>query len=156
ITNRKHADLARQLFSDPTGIYVAEEMASGYPSYDPDIQLQPSSPAYLMYTPNNTGSNPDSSTGKPKGVLEVHRNLMEMLVVRQSFLHFSNQDRVAHLSSASGWVFALCSALMYGGCLLPYQAKNETLTAISQWLIDRRITIATGGGFLRPWLLSLD
>src|SRR5262249_13871422 len=141
-------DLARQLFSDPTGIFVAEEMTSGYPSYDPDNTLQPSSPAYLTYT--------SDSTDKPKGVLEVHRNLLEKFVVYQSFLHFSNQERVAHLSPASGWAFAPCAALMYGGCVLPYQAHDKGLARLSQWLIDNRITIVGGGSILRPWLMSLN
>lgn len=147
VTNRRHANIAHQLWPDEA-VIVIEELAADLPTYNPPITVDGASPAYLLYT--------SGSTGKPKGVLELQRNLMMMMMMRQEVLHFSTHDRIALLVLASTWSFSTLSALLYGGCLLPFQAKEAGFARFSQWLIDKGITLAYGGSILRSWLLTLD
>ncbi len=148
VTNRDHAELAHRLWPDAGNVIVIEELADDLPTYNPPLTLVGSDPAYLMYT--------SGSTGKPKGTVELHRNLLAAMVDRQAAFHFSTHDRVGNLSLASGWTFQAFGALLYGGCLLPFRAKEEGLTRFRQWLIGRRVTIAISGAILRTWLPTLD
>jgi amino acid adenylation domain-containing protein len=152
ITSRKHAQLARSLYPDGSSVIVIEDMIdevrSDLAATNPLITSGGTSPAYLLYT--------SGSTGKPKGTVDLHRNLVEAMFIRQQVLHFSTQDRVALLVLASGWSFAGLGALLFGGCLLPFRGSEEGLAHFSQWLIERRITIAIAGSLLRTWLVTLD
>ena len=147
LTNHRHAHIARQLWPDEA-VIVIDDVAADLPTHNPPITVEGASPAYLLYT--------SGSTGKPKGVLELQRNLMMMMMVRQEALHFSTHDRLALLVLASTWSFSTLSAFLYGGCLLPFQANDAGYARFSQWLIDKRITFAYGGAILRSWLLTLD
>ena len=147
ITNRRHAAVARQLCPDDQ-IIVIEEIGEDLPTDNPPIVLEGASTAYLLYT--------SGSTGKPKGIIDRHRNLLFVFLSRHEVFQFGPHDRLNMLSLASSWSFPVLAAWLYGGCLMPFDAKNEGLTRFGQWLVDQRITISFGGAMLRPWLLTLD
>ena len=147
ITNRRHAEVARELWQDARHVLVIEELAESLPTSDPPITITPDTPAYLMYT--------SGSTGKPKGTVDVHRNLMQLMMERTNAFHFSTHDRIALLVLGGGCHTVFC-AWMYGGCLLPFHARNEGLARLNRWIIEQRITVLLDAAMLRTWLLALD
>lgn len=152
ITNRQHEEVARQLWPDGADVFVLDAVDDrpldiDAANHDPPNTLVGSSPAYLMYT--------SGSTGKPKATVELHRNLMYMLLERCNPFHFSTHDRVAMLVLGGGGYTMMC-ALMYGVCLLPFQAKYEGLTRLTQWIIEQRVTVLIDAAMLRTWLLMLE
>jgi acyl-coenzyme A synthetase/AMP-(fatty) acid ligase/thioesterase domain-containing protein/acyl carrier protein len=148
VTNRTHEALARQLWPDTEAVIVIEDLPVELSTEDPPLLIDAIQPAYLMYT--------SGSTGTPKGTVDLHGNLVELLVAREKLLHFGPHERSAFLLFGVGIIFGTAVAWMYGGCVLPFRLKEEGLSRFSQWLIERRVTFVLGGADVRTWLLSLD
>ena len=152
VTTREYAESAHQIWPSKDAVLVMDALDTavddaGVATLDPPNTLVGSSTAYLMYT--------SGSTGEPKATVELHRNLMYMLLERGNPLHFSPHDRSAMLVLGGG-AYTIMSAFMYGGCLLPFSAKDEGLTRLTQWIVEQRVTVLIGSALVREWLLMLD
>ncbi len=105
-------------------------------SSNPALSIPPDSNAYIYYT--------SGSTGKPKGVFDIHRNVLHNVMRYTNNLHFSSEDRMTLLQSAtfSGTVSSLFGALLNGATIFPYDLlKDGVGYSLSRWITANKITI---------------
>jgi len=95
----------------------------------------PGALAYIYYT--------SGTTGVPKGVMDTHRNVLHNIMRYTNRLHVCADDRLTLLQpfGFSGAVSSLFCALLNGACTFPVDIREETPSAIAQWLEDAGITI---------------
>ena len=78
----------------------------------PDINISPSSNAYLIYT--------SGSTGKPKGVIQSHENVTRLFATTKRYFEFTSKDVwvLFHSISFDFSVWEMWGALFNGGLLI--------------------------------------
>jgi len=135
LTDGRFVDRARALAGDQAAVINLDEPAGPTDDSDLGIDAAPDLPAYILYT--------SGSTGRPKGVMQTQRNLLHFVKSYASSLGIQADDRLTLLYS-----FSFSAALMdiYGGLLtgatvLPHSVKEHGIAGLSNWLVDRRISV---------------
>jgi amino acid adenylation domain-containing protein len=115
-----------------------------------DRTASPDDTACIVYT--------SGSTGRPKGMAISHRSLIRRNDLRHAILGLGPGNRYAKLalSGFSAEVNETLLALLWGGCLFPFDLHRRGLQKLAPWLIAQKITcVAFSGSLLRTWLASL-
>jgi amino acid adenylation domain-containing protein len=105
------------------------------PSDNPNRQMNPRSPAYVMYT--------SGSTGVPKGVVVPHR-AVNRLVINNAYAKIEPTDRIAHCSNPAfdASTFEVWGALLNGASILVVpQALVLEVRRFADLLIEQRVTV---------------
>jgi acyl-coenzyme A synthetase/AMP-(fatty) acid ligase len=110
-------------------------MDGNSPAPNPDLDVSPETPVYILYT--------SGSTGKPKGVVHNHRNVLHEIRNYTNAVHIGAADRLVLLSSPSfaDAVRTTYGALLNGAGLYPLNIREEGLAHLGGWLTGQRITI---------------
>ncbi|MCP4153664.1 MAG: amino acid adenylation domain-containing protein, partial [bacterium] len=139
VTNRENQEMARQLVgmvNNNIAVVDIDGLPAGLSEENPNLNIQPTDPAYILYT--------SGSTGKPKGVIQNQRNLLHHARVYTNALHLTKDDRLT-LFSSYGFDAAkmdIYGALFNGAVLYPYDIKKQdNLQRLADWLVTEQITI---------------
>lgn len=114
---------------------TAASSASGYPSDNPDLSIDGSALAYIMYT--------SGSTGTPKGVMIEHRSAVNLISWVNRELDMGSRDRGLFVTSVCFdlSVYDIFGLLAAGGtivlCPEPQITDPDSLTRL---LLEQRIT----------------
>ncbi|MBD2136116.1 amino acid adenylation domain-containing protein [Anabaena sp. FACHB-1237] len=139
ITNNQNLSLANQLIHPLINcqcqLLNIDAIDPEISAQNPQINIEPSTPAYIIYT--------SGSTGNPKGVLQNHRHSLHYSMNDTNTLLISHQDRVIFLYSCSalGGILCIFYTLLNGASLHSFDVKRQGLTNLISWLIDEEITI---------------
>jgi len=135
VTNQLNQRLAQKLSQTTRHLINIDELEEMTLSREPLKAVSPNSLAYLLYT--------SGSTGHPKGVVQNHRNVLSHIRNYTNNLHINANDRLTLLSAYSfdAAVMGIYGALLNGATLCPLDIKQEGISNLSQWLIERGITI---------------
>ncbi|UCH95958.1 MAG: amino acid adenylation domain-containing protein, partial [Candidatus Aminicenantes bacterium] len=139
LTNTNNLPLAQRLARKIKGkieIMDIRETDAGQLEGNVNRTVSGEAPAYILYT--------SGSTGRPKGVIQNHDNVL--YYTRNWIERFSITpgDRMTLLTAFShdGFVQDLCSALLSGAALYPYDVKNVLeRTRLSEFIKNEKITI---------------
>ena len=95
----------------------------------------PGDTAYILYT--------SGSTGQPKGVVQTHRNVLHFIRVYTNNLCINPNDRLTLFSSFGfdAAVMDIFGAILNGATLYPWNIRKEGLSALSDWMDEKGITI---------------
>ena len=127
-----------------------EQLARSLEPFVADRTVSPDDTAYVVYT--------SGSTGRPKGVASSHRSLVRNCDSRNLVAGIRDAQRYANLRSSGvySWIRNSFSALLSGGCLLPFDLHRHGLHRLAPWLIAQEITyVSLSSSLLRTWLASL-
>jgi amino acid adenylation domain-containing protein len=94
------------------------------------LQIPAETPLRLMYT--------SGSTGRPKGVIQTHQILLYDLMKVINAAHLSNADKCLYHSTTS--FLPVFRVLLCGATIYPFNTKRESFAALSQWMIQEKIT----------------
>ncbi|QLE55362.1 amino acid adenylation domain-containing protein [Nostoc sp. TCL26-01] len=135
ITNSQNLALADELVANECRILNIDDINQNITTDNPDIKINPDTPAYLIYT--------SGSTGKPKGVVHSHRHSLHYCMNDTNTLLISPADRVIFLYSCSalGGILCIFYTLLNGASLYSFDVKKEGLTNLANWLVTEEITI---------------
>jgi len=101
---------------------------------NPDVIVAPDDPAVILFT--------SGSTGRPKGVVDSHRNLLHEVFRLTEGLALTAQDRQSLLrANCAGAVSDICTALLNGATLLPYDVTMDGFAGVERWLETARPTV---------------
>lgn len=97
------------------------------PADVPAVEVDPDSPAYVMYT--------SGSTGTPKGVVVPHRAVVR-LVVGADYARFGPDHRWGVLSAVAfdASTLEVWGALLHGGCCVVQTIETPTLAELADYL----------------------
>jgi sugar O-acyltransferase (sialic acid O-acetyltransferase NeuD family) len=134
LTDNDHLELAQELAGKNVEIINISGVKRHADAPNPQVACDPLDLAYILYT--------SGSTGRPKGIAFVHRNLLHTTMCLANQLYFSPSDRVTWLHSPSfgSSVVDIYCCLLNGGALLPWDAKTQGFTGMSEWLVKERAT----------------
>nr|AYM54404.1 nonribosomal peptide synthetase [Phaselicystis flava] len=123
---------------------LEEAAISAHADGDPALPIDPSDPAYLLYT--------SGSSGRPKGVLASHRGAVNMITAVAALAPLPEAPRCSAWTSV-GFdvsVYEIFSALCSGGAVdfVP-EAVRADGAALCGWLAERRIQ----GAYVPPAML---
>ncbi|MDP4181142.1 MAG: amino acid adenylation domain-containing protein [Bacillota bacterium] len=103
---------------------------------NPDIEIKPENPAYILYT--------SGSTGRPKGVIQTHKNVAHFIDCFTEIMKIDETDKFALFTSYSHQIGAIdiFGALLNGGAICPYNIKLEgNMAKLSSWIMIEGITV---------------
>ncbi len=137
VTDNENLPLAKELASNRHQLMNIDDLDDSLSTEQIGLSISPDSPIYILYT--------SGSTGQPKGVLQNHRHRLHDIMIHTNGLHICPDDRLILLYSCSTGMGAtvLFSALLNGAAIYPYDLKEEGMGALSDWLIQQKITIYT-------------
>jgi amino acid adenylation domain-containing protein len=103
---------------------------------NPELLIDPASPAYLVYT--------SGSTGRPKGIVQSHRNFCQFLEWQSQRFEIRAPKRVAHWASISydASYCEILGALSFGATLC--QARRSTRydpLALLEWVRKEKVSL---------------
>ena len=139
VTNSGNMCLAQKLVNQKNSnlkIINIDSFETSVPAQNPDIEIKPEQPAYILYT--------SGSTGRPKGVVQNHRNVLHFIQCYTNNLRISDMDRLTLFSSYSfdAAVMDIYGALLNGARLYPYHLKTEgSMERLSEWIDQEKISI---------------
>jgi amino acid adenylation domain-containing protein len=135
VTDTGNLALARELAHSGLELVNLDDMDGNSPEPNPDLDVSPETPVYILYT--------SGSTGKPKGVVHNHRNVLHEIMNYTNAVHIGADDRLALFSSPSfaDAVRTTYGALLNGAGLYPLNIRAEGLAHLGAWLIEQEITI---------------
>ncbi|HKG81334.1 MAG TPA: amino acid adenylation domain-containing protein [Pyrinomonadaceae bacterium] len=107
-----------------------------YPDINPELPIDPASPAYLVYT--------SGSTGRPKGIIQSHGNFCQFLEWQSDRFQIRAPKRVAHWASISydASYCEILGALCFGATLC--QARRSTRydsLPLLEWVGKEKISL---------------
>ena len=133
LSQRHHLKLAQQLVEPGTPLFALEDIDS---SQHTDIdELDPSLPAYLLYT--------SGSTGEPKGVWHDQRSLMRSVKHYQNDLNVTADDQIALILPLqyTPSVFCVFGGLLAGATVSLFDLRRDSVESMLHWLRDAQITL---------------
>jgi amino acid adenylation domain-containing protein len=135
VSSTQHRSMAHDLAQSRCRILEVDEPDATYSTEDLGLTVAPDMLACVLYT--------SGSTGMPKGVLQTHRTLLHLTMRETNTLHLCPEDRMTFLYSPSviGAARNTLGALLNGAALFPFNVKEEGLTRLAPWLIQRDITL---------------
>ena len=139
VTNSGNLRLAQRLVNQTNcnlKIIDIDSRDERVPDQNPNIEIKPEQPAYILYT--------SGSTGRPKGVVQNHRNVLHFIQCYTNNLHISERDRLTLFSSYGfdAAVMDIYGALLNGAGLYPYDLKAEgSMERLPEWIDREAITI---------------
>ncbi|NJN99266.1 MAG: amino acid adenylation domain-containing protein [Anaerolineales bacterium] len=135
LTNNKNQALAKELSQNTCRLINIDELDPATSPADIRLSVPPDAFAYILYT--------SGSTGQPKGVVQNQRNVLHHIRNYTNNLHINSGDRLTLLSSYGfdAAVMDIFGALLNGAALYPINIKEQSLTDLSRWLIEHKITI---------------
>lgn len=135
LTNRSNRLVAQQLAAGRAPVLDLENLPTSLPESNPEIQVSPDAPAYVMYT--------SGSTGRPKGVVQNHRNVLHGCMRRTNLQKVAPSDRMTlfYSTSVMGSVYCIFGSLLNGASLFPYDVRKNGLEGLAAWLSRNGITI---------------
>jgi amino acid adenylation domain-containing protein len=108
---------------------------SRLPVENPNVPIEPDALAYIEYT--------SGSTGQAKGIIQTHRIKLQRVLRNTNSLHICQLDRIAlfsYLVTAWGSQASL-NALLNGATLACFDAKEQGIIPLAQWLRAEEITL---------------
>ncbi|MEM7130729.1 MAG: AMP-binding protein [Chloroflexota bacterium] len=132
------ADTSNQMLAKeiaPNGTcFNLDGFADGLPTTNLDLDVDPLSEAYILYT--------SGTTGQPKGIAFCHRNLLHTTLCLVNSLRFSPTDRLTQLHSTSfaASVVDIYGALLVGGTVYPWDVKSRGFIGLADWLSEECVT----------------
>ncbi len=121
------------------------------PESQPESGVTPGDLAYIIYT--------SGSTGEPKGVELQHSGLMNLVAWHQSAFQVSAADRASAFAALAFdasvwelWPYLTCGASVH----LPGERVRNQASALRDWMVAQRITIAFAATPLAETLMGLD
>src|SRR5713226_9352890 len=133
VTNEENIELSRKL--NDVHVLNIDALDSSAPTCDLNLEIDPRSLAYILYT--------SESTGRPKGVMQNHRNVLHFTRAYTNNLHINADDRLTLVSSYcfDAAVMDIYGALLNGATLYPIDIREAGFNALCQTLRDDQITI---------------
>lgn len=122
--------------ASPVVVTEWERAAAGDPAAGATVQVDPDSPAYVLYT--------SGSTGTPKGVTLTHRNALAFVGWAAEEFRLRPDDRVSshaplHFDLSTFDVFATARC---GGCVCLIPESHAGIgAALNAFVVDRGITV---------------
>jgi amino acid adenylation domain-containing protein len=135
LTDNDHYSLAVELAEGSLSVINIDDLPPGLFVEQPEIQIEPDAPAYIVYT--------SGSTGQPKGVIQTHRNVLHCMMWYTNRLHIGSMDRLSLISPLTYAYAAVVvfSSLLNGATLLPCNIRELGVGVLAGWLESKRITI---------------
>ncbi|PLB51476.1 nonribosomal peptide synthetase [Aspergillus steynii IBT 23096] len=102
---------------------------------DPEPVIDPSTPAFIVFT--------SGSTGQPKGIVMEHRNLSTSIQAHSASLGVSRDSRVLHFASYAfdASIYEVFTTLATGGCLC-IPSESDRMNAIEEFIKDKQVDVA--------------
>ncbi|KAJ3405984.1 hypothetical protein HDV05_006240, partial [Chytridiales sp. JEL 0842] len=106
-----YGELLKTLPQNVKYVFLEKIGLSGFPSGNPDLSINSSSLAYLLYT--------SGTSGAPKGCLIEHQNVVQSILAFQSLIPVSQKSRFLQFASPAFDVsiFEMLLCWSAGGCL---------------------------------------
>ncbi|MGA9772854.1 MAG: amino acid adenylation domain-containing protein [Blastocatellia bacterium] len=107
-----------------------------FPATNPSIEVDPASPAYVVFT--------SGSTGKPKGIVQPHRSFCQYIEWQSKQFHIGPSKRLSQWASITyDTSYAeIFGALCYGAtiCMTSHMIRSNPSTLV-KWLRDEGICL---------------
>jgi len=150
VTDVQNWNLAAEFASPGCRIITFESEPAIGPVENSSIKILPEQTAFLTYT--------SGTTGRPKGVMKTHRQLRRGAAVQSESMQYTESDRIplfAMVSTGQGatglWY------LLNGAMLCPFSLKTRGVTGLSDWIIDRGLTVyASSASIFRTLVKTID
>lgn len=134
LASEEQTELARRVIQPWQQIFSLPCRLAPGSTHNPDVIVAPDDPAVILFT--------SGSTGRPKGVVDSHRNLLHEVFRLTEGLALTAQDRQSLLrANCAGAVSDICTALLNGATLLPYDVTMDGFTGVERWLETARPTV---------------
>jgi non-ribosomal peptide synthetase component F/acyl carrier protein len=134
LASEDQTELARSMIQPWQQIVTLPCRPAPGSTHNPGVIVAPDDPAVILFT--------SGSTGRPKGVVDSHRNLLHEVFRLTEGLALTAQDRQSLLrANCAGAVSDICTALMNGATLLPYDVTMDGFAGVERWLETVRPTI---------------
>jgi len=135
LVDESNLHLANRLSQGNIPVYCFEQIEDIGGSGNPNIAVDPSDLAYILYT--------SGSTGWPKGVMQSHRSILHFIRNYTNGLHLDSADRLTLFPSYSlaAAVMDIFGALFNGACVYPFSIRDEGWEALARWLVSENITV---------------
>jgi amino acid adenylation domain-containing protein len=133
LVQTEYMQLAREIINNKVIILDLADISNNIT--EPNIYIQPSALAYLLYT--------SGSTGQPKAVMQNHRNVLFHIKNYTNNLHITAQDRLVQFATYSfdaGMIDSF-AALLNGASLYPLDAKQLYPVDLITYLHKHNISI---------------
>jgi amino acid adenylation domain-containing protein len=134
LTHGDRYDRAKRIAKTKAAV-LKIEACSPTKTFEGPPDLDPTSPAYILYT--------SGSTGSPKGVLQTHGGLIGNIDAYRKLLKIDTADRLSLLASYAfdASVMDIYGALFSGASLWPIRPWGKHLSALKSALCSLGITI---------------
>jgi len=135
VTDDKNLDLTKSLAENESMVINLDHIDSDVSAENLGLSISPDTPSHIIYT--------SGSTGHPMGVVQNHSNVLHSGMRMTNAFHICAEDRLTLLASCStGQAMTnIYNALLNGGALFPFNIREEGLTHLGAWLMEKEITI---------------
>ena len=141
VTSAAHAESARLLTGEPTGVVDVDRLGPELPDANPGVASAADDVAMILYT--------SGSTGRPKGVLGDHRSWIHNARNYTNMFQVSAEDRLTLLSMGTSQAMKnLLLALLNGASIFPYDVRRHGLTDLIGLMRGESISVTVMGASL--------
>lgn len=128
ITNQQRAVFRNELLQAQGRLLLnIDDLKASLPIENLELPIASDSAANIFYT--------SGSTGDPKGVIQSHRYVLYKAFIDKLFV--TEADRLVQVGRLSGEIF---NVLLNGATFFSWNAKENGLTELADWLASERIT----------------